>query len=157
MTFSKKKLKELYSIGYGSWLEMKDRCLNSKSPGYKNYGGRGISISKEWDTFAGFISSMGHRPPGTSIERKDVNGNYEPGNCVWISNAYQQKNTRRTIFFEIDGEKMCMKDACEKLGVSYTMVRLRIWKLGWDKDLALMTPKKENLGRPTKTPLSLKK
>ncbi len=75
-----------------------------------------------------------------TLERIDVDGDYTPANCRWIPAKEQPKNTSRIIWFDVDGKKMSMKDACAMLGVSYTMVRLRIWRLGWDREKALMTP-----------------
>jgi len=142
MSFSKKRRAELDAIGYGSWLDMRARCLRPSCKAWRHYGARGISVCAQWSTFAAFLKDMGPRPKGYSLERKDVNGNYEPSNCEWIPLADQSKNTRRTIWFIVNGEKMCMKDACKKLGVSYTMVRLRIWALGWEPESALYTPSK---------------
>lgn len=84
---------------YRVWQMMKDRCLNERSTGYANYGGRGIRVCPEWlSGFAPFIADMGAKPgPGFSIERIDNDGNYEPGNCRWATAKQQQGNTRRSI------------------------------------------------------------
>jgi hypothetical protein len=148
MPRTKDRLKDLKALGYGSWLEMRARCLSPKNKNYHHYGGRGITIHPNWSTFAGFLSDMGVRPPGMSIERNDVNGNYEPGNCRWIPCNEQSKNTRRIIWFVVDGERLCMKDACKKLGISYTMVRLRIWQLGWDPERAISEPHRGSGRKP---------
>lgn len=74
---------------------MKARCLNPKSPDYKDYGGRGITICESWiDSFEAFLEDMGERPKNRTLDRRDTNGNYEPDNCVW-STAKEQANNRR--------------------------------------------------------------
>lgn len=79
---------------YSSWLHMKARCLNKNNDRYYDYGGRGITICERWLRFDNFLEDMGERPEGTSIERIDVEGNYEPSNCAWATAAEQQLNRR---------------------------------------------------------------
>ena len=73
---------------------MRTRCLNPNVKEFKHYGGRGIKICERWNYFENFLADMGPRPEGYSIERLNVNGNYEPDNCVWIPLADQVKNRR---------------------------------------------------------------
>lgn len=82
---------------YNVWSEMKQRCLNPKNKNYSHYGGRGIKIHNSWvDSYENFLSDMGRRPSNRySIERIDVNGNYEPSNCKWIPKVDQPLNTTR--------------------------------------------------------------
>ena len=81
---------------YQVWCSMIKRCSNEKSTGYPDYGGRGITVCERWDKFENFLEDMGLRPgPLHSIERKDVNGNYEPENCKWASPTEQSRNTRK--------------------------------------------------------------
>jgi hypothetical protein len=79
---------------YRAWSSMKQRCFNPNAPAFKNYGGRGISVCKDWFSFEGFFPDMGACPPGLSLDRIDVNGNYESSNCRW-ANASQQNRNRR--------------------------------------------------------------
>ena len=77
------------------WGGMKQRCLNPRAHNYQNYGGRGITICDRWiNSVANFAADMGPRPPGTSIDRIDNDGNYEPGNCRWATAAEQNRNKR---------------------------------------------------------------
>lgn len=80
---------------YISWSGMKTRCLNPKATGYERYGGRGITICDRWvNSFEKFYQDMGPRPPGTSIDRLDNDGNYEPDNCMWRTAKAQNDNRR---------------------------------------------------------------
>jgi hypothetical protein len=80
---------------YLSWCAMRSRCRNNAVPAYYLYGGRGITICREWDDFSVFLRDMGRRPtPRHSIERVDTNGNYEASNCVWATKTRQGRNTR---------------------------------------------------------------
>ena len=82
---------------YVAWKNMRSRCYNSKRLDFKNYGGRGITVCTEWkESFEAFYAAMGDPPEGTSLDRIDNEGNYEPGNCRWATRAQQQSNTRRS-------------------------------------------------------------
>ena len=82
---------------YSSWNSMKQRCLNPNSKDYANYGGRGISVCDSWqDSFQQFFEDMGIRPEGTTLDRMDNDGNYEPGNCRWATAKEQNSNRRAT-------------------------------------------------------------
>lgn len=85
---------------YNSWRAMKERCYNKNNKAYKNYGGRGIKVCNRWldrtDGFTNFLSDMGGRPEGSSLDRIDTNGDYCPENCKW-SNRQQQNINRRNV------------------------------------------------------------
>jgi hypothetical protein len=91
---------------YQIYHQMKQRCYNSNHPQYPNYGGRGITICDRWLEpngmgFLNFLQDMGERPAGDySIERIDVNGNYEPSNCTWITMTEQTMNKRTTAILK---------------------------------------------------------
>jgi hypothetical protein len=86
------------SAEYKCWVDMLQRCLNHKNSSYANYGGRGIKVAESWFKFEDFYADMGDLPgPGYTIERVDVNGNYEPGNCIWLPKALQAHNKRNTV------------------------------------------------------------
>ena len=79
---------------YKIWKRMRTRCLSENNPKYKDYGGRGIKICERWDLFSNFYEDMGDCPSGYSIDRIDVNGNYEPDNCRWADSTIQARNQR---------------------------------------------------------------
>src|SRR3954464_12906759 len=80
---------------YIAWRNMKKRCLDPKTEFYKHYGGRGIRICDRWlNSFISFYEDMGDVPPGLTLDRIDVNGNYEPDNCRWATQKEQVANQR---------------------------------------------------------------
>jgi hypothetical protein len=90
-----KQVKAENKLAYSSWAQMLYRCYNTSSPDYNQYGGRGITVSGRWrHSFKNFLEDMGSRPPGTSIDRIDGDGNYEPGNCRWATPSEQSFNRK---------------------------------------------------------------
>lgn len=83
-----------HSPTYRSWTAMKERCQRPNHHKYPLYGGRGIKVCKQWQTFEGFLADMGERPEGTTIDRIDVNDGYHAGNCRWASAVDQRANRR---------------------------------------------------------------
>ena len=79
---------------YESWRRAVARCADPFGKDWKNYGGRGIKVCDRWLRFESFLADMGERPPGTSIDRIDNDGNYEPGNCRWATAKEQRANQR---------------------------------------------------------------
>lgn len=77
---------------YRSWEGMKQRCRNPKATGYARYGGAGISVCERWLKFENFLADMGERPEGTTLDRIDSSGDYEPGNCRWADRSAQNRN-----------------------------------------------------------------
>ena len=82
------------SLTYVSWQQMKARCRNPKTHGSELYLGRGITVCSRWQAFENFLADMGERPVGMTLDRKDPDGNYEPGNCQWATPRQQQQNRR---------------------------------------------------------------
>jgi hypothetical protein len=79
---------------YKSWATMIQRCTNPNSPRYFDWGGRGITVCDRWRDFRNFLDDMGECPPKLTIERIDNNGNYEPTNCHWVTQAVNNQNKR---------------------------------------------------------------
>lgn len=112
------------------WAAMISRCCSSSDKRYKNYGQRGIKVCDEWKGKTGFMAfytwaiENGYQEDLT-IDRIDVNGNYEPGNCRWITNKEQQNNRRDTVYLEHDGEKHSLAEWCEIYNLPYRLVHKR--------------------------------
>lgn len=80
---------------YYTWQGMIERCYNPKNKSFDGYGARGITVCAEWKgSYLAFLAAVGDRPAGMTLERKDVNGNYEPGNVVWATPLQQARNKR---------------------------------------------------------------
>ena len=104
---------------YSSWSHMITRCTNANFHAFARYGGRGITVHSAWMTFKNFLADMGEQPaPGLTIERKDNDGNYEPGNCYWGTHQEQMRNRSMTRWVVLNGETICFADAAVRLGVS---------------------------------------
>lgn len=82
---------------YESWRGMRERCTNPKNKRFKDYGGRGIKVCDRWGQFENFYADMGVRPIGKTLDRKDNDGDYEPSNCCWATDAEQRANKVRKI------------------------------------------------------------
>ena len=107
------------------WWGMKTRCYNKNDREYKYYGQRGIVISDEWHIFENFKnwSLNNGYDNNLTIDRIDVNGNYCPENCRWVSMNTQMRNTRRNINIIYEGDSYCLTDLCKKLNISMESVR----------------------------------
>lgn len=79
---------------YKSWCAMHRRCTAQTDSRFRDYGGRGIKVCSRWGSFENFFADMGARPVGKTLDRKDVNGNYEPANCKWSTHTEQASNKR---------------------------------------------------------------
>lgn len=116
-----------YQREYNSWYAMKERCMNFNNPKFVFYGARGIKICDRWaDSFDNFVEDMGKRPEGTTIDRIDSKGNYEPSNCRWATYAQQTLNTSRTLWLNDENEKICLAYFAKKYGIPPTTIKHRI-------------------------------
>ena len=100
---------------YRCWSDMRQRCNNQNSQAFKDYGARGIQVCERWSSFSSFYEDMGQRPSSKhSIDRIDVNGNYEPSNCRWADRTVQARNMRRSSA-EDAGVRYNKRDNCWEL------------------------------------------
>lgn len=126
---------------YKTWAGIKNRCSNSNDKSFKNYGGRGIKVCDRWlESFENFLADMGPKPsPAHSIDRIDVDGNYEPSNCRWATRAEQSRNKRNLRMITYQDKTQCLADWAEEFGIAYSAL---LWRLdtGWSVEQALTTP-----------------
>ena len=124
---------------YYSWVAMKDRCLRPANPAYRHYGGRGIAVCERWLQFEGFFADMGARPAGTTLDRINNNGNYEPGNCRWATDLEQARNTRVNRLVEFHGRATPVSVVAEAVGMGVSTLRERL-RRGWSVEDAIAKP-----------------
>lgn len=127
---------------YRIWRSMRERCSCEYSKVYRHYGGRGIHVCPEWNDFSVFREwayANGYDPNAkrgkSTIDRIDVDGNYEPGNCRFVDMAVQARNTRRSWMVEYDGRIQCISDWARELGIKRATLRYRL-KNGWSIERA---------------------
>jgi hypothetical protein len=140
----KQSLKHGHSINrkptaeYRAWSHAKGRCYNPADEKYPQYGGRGIQMSEAWRaSFDQFYRDMGPRPPGTTLDRRDVNGHYEPGNCRWATAFEQMNNTQRCVHVNWGGARMTLKQAATAAGVPYKSLHRRMKYYGQTLEAAV--------------------
>ena len=128
---------------YSAWCNMKNRCYNKNVDRYDSYGGRGICVCKRWrNSFQNFYADIGPRPsPTHSIERKNVNKNYSPTNCVWIEKKYQSRNRTDTERIKIGHDMTSIAELSEKLHIRQCTLKQRI-KRNWPIKKIIETPVK---------------
>ncbi len=117
---------------YHAWYDMWARCTNPAQGNYKHYGGRGIKVCDRWLEFVNFLADMGARPDGLTLERKDVNGDYEPSNCMWATRSQQQQNKRNSNLISWRGETLCVSEWARRLGAKRSTLALHIKQHGVD-------------------------
>ncbi len=106
---------------YRVWASMKFRCLNPNDEQFDDYGGRGISVDPSWaESFGAFISDMGRRPKGSTLDRIDNDGPYSKSNCRWASRAQQARNKTNNVWVIVCGERMIFEDAINLLGIAHS-------------------------------------
>lgn len=110
---------------YWSWALAKERCRNPNNKGFKNYGGRGITFSEEWDTFEQFFADMGPCPGGMTLDRIDNNTGYSKGNCRWATRSEQMRNTRCTVMFTHNSMTLPLATWAEITGIPQATLRMR--------------------------------
>jgi hypothetical protein len=133
---------------FGVWQGMLNRCYNSNEPAFRHYGGRGIKVCDSWkNSFETFLQDVGLRPSkGYSIDRIDVNGNYEPGNVKWATQQEQMRNTRRNHRIAVNGETRSLVEWAELTGIDRQTIETRIAS-GWSPEKAIGTPTRQSPAR----------
>lgn len=124
------------------WSTIIGRIKYKSHTSYRNYGGRGISVCSEWEVFENFYKwSMenGYRDDLT-IDRIDVNGNYEPSNCRWITYKEQANNTRTNKYIEYNGEEKTISEWADYAGIPYKTFYYRYKTYGWSIEDCINTP-----------------
>lgn len=124
---------------HNTWLAMKARCANPKASDYPNYGGRGVTVCNRWLNFENFLRDMGARPVGMTLERMNVNGGYEPGNCEWATQKQQSRNRRSTVYLTADGVCLPLVQWAEKLNIPRATLQARL-RYGWSAQRVCTTP-----------------
>lgn len=139
---------------YFVWKELRHRCSNPNHKSFKNYGGRGITVCTQWEDFKTFYDwavlngykeeTLKNGKNKLTIDRIDVNGNYEPSNCRFITNQEQARNKRNNVKVIYEGKEELLFNLCDRLDVDYSLVynRVRVYK--WDIVKALTEPKRSN-------------
>ena len=132
----KEEHKRIYKIYYG----IKTRCYNTKAIEYKNYGSRGIIMCEEWKndfkSFYQWAIKNGYED-NLSIDRIDVNGNYEPSNCRWATQEVQANNKRNNRKIEYNGETHNICEWAKIINVKYNTLCMRLDKYHWSVERAL--------------------
>lgn len=123
---------------YRSWQHARQRCTNPKATEYERYGGSGIKVCERWNDFAAFLSDMGPRPAGTSLDRIDSTKGYEPGNCRWATPMQQAWNTTKARLIHFNGKSQSQRAWARELCLAPPALRSRLKK--WPLEMALSTP-----------------
>lgn len=131
------------SATYRTWQNMIGRCIYPSSPSYSRYGGRGVTVCDEWRSFDRFLSDMGERPAGTTLDRIDGTKGYAPDNCRWATPIEQRRNMPQNTIIEFQGESMSLADWARRLGIDRHTLRSRVVRKGWPIERALTTPVKK--------------
>lgn len=115
-----------YQRAKRAWKGARDRCFNSRSKDYPNYGGRGISMTIAWSNFFVFMVDMGECPKGMTLGRKNNDRGYYPDNCRWETPKQQANNRRSNRIVTIDGRTMTAAQWADALGVNRTAFMQRL-------------------------------
>mgnify|MGYP001595898490 CR=1 FL=1 len=134
---------------YRIWMQMIRRCHRENDPAYANYGGRGIIVCDRWrENFLNFIADMGARPGGYQIDRTDNDGNYEPGNCRWVTNKVNKNNMRSNRVVEHLGRRQTIAEWADELSMNYRTLNNRINR-GWSPEKAFSVAVQKRKARGT--------
>lgn len=130
---------------YKIWDRMKQRCRNPNNTNYKHYGERGIEVCEDWNDFSNFMNwsyENGYNE-SLSIDRIDVNGNYCPDNCRWVSQKEQNNNKRNNHYLTFGGRTLTLAEWGDATGILPATIQHRIARDGWSVEDALTIPPKK--------------
>jgi hypothetical protein len=115
-----------HTAEWNTYHSMLRRCYNPASRDFPKYGGRGISVCDEWRaSIVAFVTDMGRRPDGMTLERIDNDGDYGPENCRWASKADQARNTRRNVIVSYEGRSQTLTEWARELGINHQTLSAR--------------------------------
>ena len=138
---------------YKKWQVMNTRCNNPNRDHYQWYGGKGIKVCEEWRKFENFYDwamASGYRE-GLTIERIDINKDYEPSNCKWITLKEQSFNKANTRWLTLNGKTQSLTKWAEEIGLPVKTLQTRINKYKWSDEKALTTPLDPNKWKSKRT------
>lgn len=118
---------------YTAWIAMRQRCENPQHPAYPQYGGRGLTVSSDWQTFESFLADMGESPDNTSLDRIDNSKGYFKLNCRWATRYEQQSNLSSNVHVTYQGEQFIIATLARQLGVNWMTLKYRI-NAGWPEE-----------------------
>lgn len=137
---------------YPIWEEIKQRCFNSNNKSYKDYGGRGITMCKEWlnyGVFRDWALENGYNPNAKRfenlIDRIDNNGNYEPSNCRWVDRKTQNNNKRNSIKITYNGETHTLIEWAKKLDINKQTLYGRLRRSNYNAEKAFLANRYERI------------
>ena len=137
-----------HSPEHAAWTNMIQRC-RPESADRSGYFDRGIGVCERWLVFVNFISDMGPRPLGASLDRIDNDRGYEPGNCRWATPKQQARNRRSSRMITALGKTMSIAAWAEETGLTYATIQQRIYRLKWSDERAVTTPQAVSTPRRT--------
>jgi hypothetical protein len=124
---------------YVAWESMHKRCKSKREKWVKSYVRRGIVVCDRWGSFEKFLEDMGEAPEGTSLDRINNDGNYEPSNCRWADTKTQSRNRTDNVWLTCDGVTRILTDWSEATGIHPSTIQSRL-KSGWSVERSLTTP-----------------
>ncbi len=129
------------TLEYHVWSRAKLRCNDPKNADFPLYGARGIKMCSRWSaSFIAFFADMGKKPKGTTIDRIDNDGNYEPNNCRWATAKQQANNRRSNTQITANNETHTIAEWANITGISQSLISQRIRCLGWSQEKTINTP-----------------
>lgn len=131
---------------YNAWQSMLQRCYYKPHKSYAAYGGRGIGVCDRWRSYVNFLADMGDRPPGTSIDRINNHGNYEPSNCRWATPREQAQNRKTSRLLTAFGVTAPLVVFARKYGIASDTLTWRL-RHGLPAEQALTIPVSRGAGR----------